>query len=198
MVLYILLGIIAAALVALVFILLFRLRSDRKTFIAEPYPPPDKPGKGGGPPIEDDAGSKDAERGTRLDMDEYTIVLKDKYSPRSWRLGFAERMIIGRGNNCDLALNNERVSHQHVMIFAGKDGLYVRNISETNRLKINGRVWEKDQRLYPGDEMRIGGEELYVDSIQSIGGTFLYSGEHNELRKSDTGAKQIPPTKRFF
>ena len=196
MILYILLGIIAAALIALVIVLILRGMSDGRS--GRESGSGGRPvARGGNPAQTRSTEFDDSQHGFKRGTDEYTLVLKDLRNSRSWRLGVSDHLIIGRGDDCDLALEDERVSRRHVLIKAGEDGLYIRNISEMNSLKLNGQIIDTEKRLKPGDSLRIGREELQVDTILSLSGAYPYEPERESAHQANSDQARTA-TKRFF
>lgn len=199
MLLYILLGVIAATLIALlVFLIVNSAGKNRKDTSRRQKD--DNSSSGELQRKSTPTTFDDSEPGSAINVeprDEYTIAIKDIRSARSWRFAVKDRLVIGRGSDCDLVLEDERVSHKHVQISATDDGLYVRNISNTNGLKVNGQRIDQEIPLKPGDELRIGHEELLIDSISSLSGrvTHEIKREPNNLEGS---VQARTKTKGFF
>ena len=55
---------------------------------------------------------------------------------RNFRLEFGERIVIGRGNNCDLTLNDDTLSREHVECLWDGIKLKIRDLGSTNGLFV--------------------------------------------------------------
>ncbi|MGD8992949.1 MAG: FHA domain-containing protein [Desulfobacterales bacterium] len=66
-----------------------------------------------------------------------------------------EKLIIGRSNEATLKLMHPSISRKHCIIEKQDRGYVARNISTTNPLHLNDLVIS-EQRLYSGDQLRIG------------------------------------------
>jgi len=65
-------------------------------------------------------------------------------------------MIIGRSGNCDIVLDNEKVSRQHARIFRDPFGRWlVQDLDSRNGIKVNGRRVEV-YAILPGEVVTIG------------------------------------------
>lgn len=62
------------------------------------------------------------------------------------------RLVIGRGSDCDLVLDEPEMSRRHAMIENSGDGLYLRDLGSANGTFVNG-VQVKNAVLHPGDQL---------------------------------------------
>lgn len=77
------------------------------------------------------------------------------------------RMIIGRGDGCDLKLTDTSVSRRHVEVTAGADGLVLRDLGSGNGTKVNGKR-ETEIEVQHGDEVALGDTVFkIVDEIRA-------------------------------
>lgn len=79
-----------------------------------------------------------------------TLTGKSKVIPLK-----VEKLIIGRSNEANLKLTHPSISRKHCVIEKQKSAYFVRNISTTNPLFVNDKNIS-EQRLYTGDQIRIG------------------------------------------
>jgi pSer/pThr/pTyr-binding forkhead associated (FHA) protein len=70
-----------------------------------------------------------------------------------------DRLIIGRSEDADIALQDPSISRQHGIIEQREDGYFVKNLSQTNPLLLNDAT-VSDNRLYSGDHIRVGSFHL--------------------------------------
>lgn len=62
------------------------------------------------------------------------------------------RLVIGRGNECDLSLDEPEMSRRHALIENNGDGIYLRDLGSSNGTFVNG-VQVRDAVLHPGDQI---------------------------------------------
>ena len=68
-----------------------------------------------------------------------------------------ERFLIGRGGECDLVLNDDKVSRRHTVLRPlDGDGLLVTDLGSRNGTYVNGQRIAGDFPLSPHDQVRIG------------------------------------------
>ena len=94
--------------------------------------------------------------------------------------------IIGRGQNCDVVLDDGRVSRQHARLVVSDSAVMLCDLGSVNGTFVNGRRIRGEQSLAPGDRIRLGGSELELSSAE----------EELEERKRDTvhGLAPVDPT----
>ena len=73
------------------------------------------------------------------------------------RLIEGERLLIGRGSDCDLILPSRQVSRHHAVIERVADGVYqLKDLGSKNRTYVNGEELGREPRaLRDGDEIQI-------------------------------------------
>src|SRR5437899_6416060 len=64
-------------------------------------------------------------------------------------------MVLGRGNDCDIRINDHSVSRRHARIQPGADGYYAVDLQSTNGTFVND-VPASMQKLKDGDYLRVG------------------------------------------
>jgi len=83
------------------------------------------------------------------------IVYEGKLEGQRWIID-RDRVIIGRGSDCDVVLPERQASRQHVQIERDDRGYLLRDLGSKNGTFINGReVRDKPYRLKDGDEIQI-------------------------------------------
>ncbi|HDP35125.1 MAG TPA: FHA domain-containing protein, partial [Candidatus Hydrogenedentes bacterium] len=78
------------------------------------------------------------------------------------RVRIGERMIIGRGLDADLCIDDRVASRSHIEIVQEKTGFVWRDLGSRNGTYING-VYETSGRLHDGDHLRIGETDLIFE-----------------------------------
>ena len=74
----------------------------------------------------------------------------------------SERLTVGRSAQCELRLDDPKVSRRHATLLADDDGLTVRDDGSLNGTWLNDRRITGIARLHVGDRVRIGGSEFVV------------------------------------
>jgi hypothetical protein len=74
---------------------------------------------------------------------------------------------VGRDPDCELPLRHHSVSLLHCELSLTSDGVYLRDCGSTNGTFINGKA-VREAWLMPGQELKFGGVELFVESTDAI------------------------------
>ena len=73
-----------------------------------------------------------------------------------------ERFLIGRGVDCQLALDDPLVSRAHAALSLQGDSVVLEDLGSRNGVRVNGQRVERVQSLSHGDRISIGGQELVL------------------------------------
>lgn len=90
-------------------------------------------------------------------------------SSENWIADVSGDILIGRGENCRIMINDKSVSREQCKISVRNGGLAVINLSGSNVTKLNGIIVNGEPLLHPGDNLKFGRITLRVDYIQKIG-----------------------------
>jgi len=91
---------------------------------------------------------------TRQDMP-MLIVYEGALEGQRWIID-QDRVVIGRGTDCDIVLPERQVSRHHAQIERDKGGYLLRDLGSKNRTYVNGQEMDdKPYRLKDGDEIQI-------------------------------------------
>lgn len=105
----------------------------------------------------------------------------------NWIVEVIGDVLIGRGENCKIKINDKSVSREQCKIAAVNGGLAVINLSESNITKLNGTAVSDERLLHPGDGLKLGRVTLRVDYIQKTGEELPRSHDtQNNPRSGDT------------
>ena len=69
---------------------------------------------------------------------------------------------VGRGQGCQVQLNDPMVSQLHARLFRSDRGLHIEDLGSTNGTFVNGKKVGGPSRLKKGDRVRVGPVELEV------------------------------------
>jgi pSer/pThr/pTyr-binding forkhead associated (FHA) protein len=73
------------------------------------------------------------------------------------------RLVIGRGSDCDLVLDEPEMSRKHAMIEVTPAGIYLRDMGSSNGTFVNG-VQVRDAVLYSGDQIAFDRNRFLVEA----------------------------------
>jgi pSer/pThr/pTyr-binding forkhead associated (FHA) protein len=73
------------------------------------------------------------------------------------------RLVIGRGSDCDLVLDEPEMSRKHAMIEVTAAGIYLRDMGSSNGTFVNG-VQVRDAVLYSGDQIAFDRNRFLVEA----------------------------------
>ena len=66
-----------------------------------------------------------------------------------------DEVIIGRGEECDLVLDERQVSRQHIRIYKDSNAYFVEDLESKNGTWLNGNQFKGVRRLSDGDELHL-------------------------------------------
>ncbi len=93
-------------------------------------------------------------------------VHKPGGGPRSKPIGDA--LLIGRGDHCDLVLDDDTVSNDHLEVTCRGSTYLVADLGSRNGTLLNGSVLDKPTRLSPGDVLQVGPFRLEADLPKTV------------------------------
>jgi pSer/pThr/pTyr-binding forkhead associated (FHA) protein len=77
-------------------------------------------------------------------------------------------LTVGRGIECDIILNDNSISRQHVQLLRQGEGDYVQDLSSRNGTKVNGELLQSPRRLQSGDRIQVGNIQLEYAVSQTL------------------------------
>ena len=103
-------------------------------------------------------------------------------------LEFDGRLVVGREDDCDLVVNDDRASRRHCALTPQADGtVLLEDLGSSNGTFVNGERIESLRVLKGGEEIRVGGTILRVDAARSERSTVV-------AEPSRTVVAVAPPT----
>lgn len=93
------------------------------------------------------------------------------------------KFMIGRGVDCQLALDDPLVSRNHALLVVSGDSLTVEDLSSRNGVRVNGDRISGVSKVGHGDRIAIGDQEMVVLREREF--------------RADTMIQQQPPTQRL-
>jgi pSer/pThr/pTyr-binding forkhead associated (FHA) protein len=95
-------------------------------------------------------------------------------------------VLIGRADECQVLLDNPLASRRHALVVVESGKLWLEDLDSRNGVLVNGVKTRGKIRLFGGDVIKIGNQEINVIEVER-------EGELNGLNGSDGPA----PTRRF-
>jgi hypothetical protein len=92
------------------------------------------------------------------------LVVVEPAEHRGTRHGLGDEVTIGRAAGCTVTLDDNYVSQLHARVFHTDGALYVEDLGSTNGTYVNGRKLTGSVLVKRGDQVRIGGTVLEVDT----------------------------------
>jgi pSer/pThr/pTyr-binding forkhead associated (FHA) protein len=102
------------------------------------------------------------------------------------------RILIGRGEHCELPLNDADASREHAEIEVGLDGARIRDLDSKNGIQIGDRT-VRERLLDDRDEVRIGSTVLSFEDSASARVRSLEEGEDNAIDTPIAGEPKTEP-----
>lgn len=83
------------------------------------------------------------------------LMLEGDSSKKNWELG-QETTLLGRGDDCDVVINDRQVSRHHAKIIKDDDGYFLVDLNSKNGTFLNGEQLPGETRpLQDGDQLGI-------------------------------------------
>jgi len=88
------------------------------------------------------------------------LLVKIPSSPTTTYWIRSDAIVVGRHPYCDVVLNNNAVSREHVRILRRRDGVYVEDLQSRNGAWVNGVKISEPTRIYSRDSIQVGDATL--------------------------------------
>jgi len=103
-------------------------------------------------------------------------------------IGIPGRLVIGRGDDADLILDEPEMSRRHALIEVAADSIYLRDLGSANGTYVNG-VQVRDALLYSGDQIAFDRNRFL---IEAPGMRTRPDGSAEVLRPPTPGLNAVP------
>lgn len=110
----------------------------------------------------------------------------------------AETTLIGREADCQIVLDNARVSRHHARITVRDGRLLVEDLRSGNGTFINGRRLETPQVLMPGDELRLHDFSLRLIATAAAEATLILAAGREAAPAAATGRAPAAGTESTY
>ncbi len=123
--------------------------------------PPGVPASGGGDSMAKQGNGQDD---TRYRQVPPRAVLRGVSGPLFGKIvPIHGRLVIGRGDDCDLVLDEPEMSRKHAMIEINQSEIYLRDLGSSNGTFVNG-VQVRDATLHTGDQLAFDRNRFLVEA----------------------------------
>jgi pSer/pThr/pTyr-binding forkhead associated (FHA) protein len=134
--------------------ILLAIKPDSDQYISSRLPP-----RGG-----HDEPAIDSSQETRYRMAPPKAVLRGVSGPYFGKvIPIPGRLSIGRGNDCDLVLDEPEMSRRHAMVEATPAGIWLRDLGSANGTYVNG-VQVRDAVLFTGDQLAFDRNRFLIEA----------------------------------
>lgn len=119
------------------------------------------------------------------------LVLEGESSRKNWELS-RDEMLIGRGDDCDIVVNDRQISRRHAKIIRAADGYTLVDLDSKNGTFLNGQQLTGESRpLQDGDQIGVAlsCRLVFVDADATAPLT-TFSAYRPEIRM-DKAAKRV-------
>lgn len=92
---------------------------------------------------------------TTADSDRPILIIQgENQPPRHWTLE-KDEVVLGRDEECDLALSERQISRQHIRIYKQGDIYHIEDLDSKNGTWVNGLQLKGSRELHDGDEIHV-------------------------------------------
>lgn len=108
----------------------------------------------------------------------------------SHKVGLDDEVTLGRRDECDIVLPFATVSRRHAQIFSQDGNFYIRNLSQTNTVRVNEDerlTHDQTAALNAGDMIRIGPIEIKVEGLEAQEDLMAMKNKTLKIRCSNCG-----------
>ncbi|HVK64976.1 MAG TPA: FHA domain-containing protein [Polyangium sp.] len=109
-----------------------------------------------------------------------------RYLAHDLELPFGE-FVVGRGPECQLAVDDPLVSRKHAALVVGSNGVVAKDLGSRNGVLVNGVRIEGPRELVPGDKIRIGNQEIIIYKTDEPRSSPLADEEHRRAMQTIGG-----------
>lgn len=118
----------------------------------------------------------------------HLLLVNTRAAGRAWALREGEVLVIGRGEGCDVVLEDRDCSRRHAEVSRDVEGAVLRDLGSRNGVVVQGRA-STERRLRHGDELTFGRTVLrFVDPTEDL----LRSLDRGEDTRAPTPAPPEP------
>lgn len=101
-------------------------------------------------------------------------------------IALRSKTVIGRGNDCDLVLNEPEMSRRHAIIENTPEGLFLRDLGSSNGTFVNGTS-VRDTVLKPGDQLAFDQNRFLIEApgylLQMPGDEPMHAGQITQVQR---------------
>jgi pSer/pThr/pTyr-binding forkhead associated (FHA) protein len=101
-----------------------------------------------------------------------------------------QQVTIGRRDDCDVVLPFATISRRHAQIYSQGKGFYIRNLSQTNTVRVNDDerlAYNQAAPLQAGDVIRVGPIEILVEGLEAQKDLEKMKNKRLKIRCSNCG-----------
>jgi pSer/pThr/pTyr-binding forkhead associated (FHA) protein len=100
------------------------------------------------------------------DKERPVLIIRDEHQPAEQQPMPKDEITVGRGEECEIVLDNRNISRQHIRIYKEADRYFVQDLDSKNGTWVNNQPLKGRRELQNGDEIRLAAT-TYVQFIGS-------------------------------
>ena len=85
-----------------------------------------------------------------------SVIAAEEESLQGRRYAFVQQITIGRGEENDIVIPENFVSHHHAFIYQHENQYVIEDLGSVNHTYVNGNALSGKAYIKPGDEVQIG------------------------------------------
>lgn len=123
-------------------------------------------------------------------MLEITLNWQVHDHPHTYNVRSTDEVTLGRREECEVVLPFATVSRRHALVYAQGETFYVRNLSQTNTVRVNDEerlAYNETAPLQSGDIIRLGPVEIKVEGLERQEDLMAMKNKTLKIRCSNCG-----------
>ena len=110
--------------------------------------------------------------------------------PHTYTVHSTDEVTLGRLEECEVVLPFATVSRRHALIYAQDGTFYIRNLSQTNTVRVNDDdrlAYNEIAPLQAGDVIRLGPVEIKIEGLEKQEDLMAMKNKTLKIRCSNCG-----------
>jgi DNA-binding winged helix-turn-helix (wHTH) protein len=92
---------------------------------------------------------------SKTDAERPILIIQDENQPAQHWPMMRDNIVLGRGEECDIVLEDRQVSRQHIRIYRENDLFHIQDLESKNGTWVNGQQLKGTRELHDGDEVHV-------------------------------------------
>jgi DNA-binding winged helix-turn-helix (wHTH) protein len=92
---------------------------------------------------------------SKTDAERPILIIQDENQPAQHWPMMRDNIVLGRGEECDIVLEDRQVSRQHIRIYRENELFHIQDLESKNGTWVNGQQLKGTRELHDGDEVHV-------------------------------------------